>query len=55
MDRREDAREAYERYDQLRPGDAEVAHLLVALRDIPAPARVSNDYLRSLYARFSSF
>jgi predicted TPR repeat methyltransferase len=55
MDRREDAREAYERYDQLRPGDAEVAHLLVALRDAPAPARVSDDYLRSLYARFSSF
>jgi predicted TPR repeat methyltransferase len=55
MDRREDAREAYERYDQLRPGDAEVAHLLVALRDGPAPARVSDHYLRSLYARFSSF
>ena len=55
MERREEAREAYERYDQLRPGDAEIAHLLVALRDGPAPRRVSDDYLRSLYARFSSF
>ncbi len=41
MDSRGEAREAYQRYDQLRPGDAEVGHLLVALQDGPAPARVS--------------
>lgn len=52
---RDEAREAYERYDALRPGDTEVEHLLVALRDGPTPPRASDDYLRSLYARFSSF
>ena len=55
MDRRDEARAAYERCDELRPGDAEVEHLLVALRDGPAPSRASDRYLRSLYSRFSSF
>ena len=55
MDRREETRAAYERYDELHPGDAEVEHLLVALRDGPPPSRASDRYLRSLYARFSSF
>jgi len=54
-DRRDEARVAYERYAALRPGDVEVEHLLIALRDGPAPSRVSDQYLRSLYSRFSSF
>ena len=55
MDHRDEARAAYERYDELKPGDAEVEHLLVALRDGPTPSRASDRYLRSLYSRFSSF
>ena len=55
IDCRDEARAAYERYDELKPGDAEVEHLLVALRDGPAPSRASDRYLRSLYSRFSSF
>jgi len=55
MDCRDEARAAYERYDALKPGNAEVEHLLVALRDGPAPSRASDQYLRSLYSRFSSF
>ena len=55
MDLRDEARAAYERCDALRPGNAEVEHLLVALRDGPVPPRASDRYLRSLYSRFSSF
>jgi predicted TPR repeat methyltransferase len=55
MDRRDEARVAFERYDALRPGDVEVEHLLIALRDGPAPSRASDRYLRALYSRFSPF
>ena len=53
--RRADARRAYERYSELEPGDAEIGHLLTALRDEAPPARVSDDCIRQLYHRFSSF
>ena len=53
--RREEARDAYERYLELEPGDAEVAHLLVALRDDVPPTRVPDRCIQQLYQRFSSF
>ena len=53
--RRAEARRAYERYSELEPGDAEIGHLLTALRDEAPPARVSDDCIRQLYHRFSSF
>jgi predicted TPR repeat methyltransferase len=53
--RRDVARAAYERYLVDHPGDAEIAHLLVSLRDEQAPARVPDRCIRQLYARFSSF
>ena len=53
--RREDAREAYERYLELAPGDAEVEHLLVSLRDAPAPPRAPDLCIVQLYARFAEF
>jgi predicted TPR repeat methyltransferase len=53
--RREDAREAYERYLELSPGDAEVEHLLVSLRGDPAPARAPDECIVQLYARFAEF
>ncbi|MBK1722999.1 methyltransferase domain-containing protein [Thiocystis violacea] len=55
LGRRADARAAYERYLALQPYDAEVRHLLIALRDEPPPARADNDCIEQLYARFSSF
>jgi predicted TPR repeat methyltransferase len=53
--RREDAREAYERYLELSPGDAEVEHLLVSLRGDPAPPRAPDECIVQLYARFAEF
>ena len=55
LGRRSLALSAYERYSALRPEDAEVRHLLVALRDEPPPARASDACIQQLYARFSAF
>jgi len=53
--RREDAREAYEHYLSLAPGDAEVEHILVSLRGEPAPPRAPDECIVQLYARFAEF
>jgi predicted TPR repeat methyltransferase len=53
--RRVVARNAYERYFDHHPDDAEVEHLLVSLRDETPPARVPDRCIRQLYSRFSSF
>jgi len=53
--RREDAREAYERYLELDPDDAEVEHILVSLRDEAPPARASDKAITQLYERFAEF
>jgi predicted TPR repeat methyltransferase len=53
--RRDDAREAYERYLELSPGDAEVEHLLVSLRDAPPPPRAPDECIVQLYERFAEF
>ncbi len=49
------ARDAYDRYLDLEPDDAEVGHLMTALSDKQSPARVPNECIEQLYARFSSF
>jgi predicted TPR repeat methyltransferase len=51
--RRDDARAAYEKYVELKPDDAEIRHLLVALRDEPPPPRVPDEALQQMYAEFS--
>lgn len=51
--RRADAREAYERYLELQPDDAEIAHILTGLRDEPAPERAPDRCIEQLYARFA--
>lgn len=51
--RRDEARAAYEKYIGFKPDDAEVKHILVALRDEPPPPRVPNEALEQMYAVFS--
>ena len=53
--RRGDAREAYERYLEFEPDDAEVQQILVALRDETPPPRAPDRCIEQLYARFSEF
>jgi predicted TPR repeat methyltransferase len=53
--RREDARDAYEEYLKLAPGDAEVEHILVSLRGEAPPPRAPDDCIVQLYARFAEF
>jgi len=53
--RRDDAREAYERYLELEPDDAEVEHILVSLRDEAPPPRASDKAILQLYERFAEY
>jgi predicted TPR repeat methyltransferase len=53
LGRRDEARAAYEKYIELNPDDAEIRHILVALRDEPPPPRVPNKALEQMYAEFS--
>jgi predicted TPR repeat methyltransferase len=53
LGRRADARRAYERLLEIEPDDAEIQHLLVALRDEAPPERVPDECIHQLYARFS--
>lgn len=52
---REEARTSYEHYLTLCPDDAEVQHILIALRDEAPPARVPDECIQQLYERFSAF
>ncbi len=52
---REVARESYEHYLTISPDDAEVQHILVALRDDTPPPRVPDECIEQLYERFSTF
>jgi predicted TPR repeat methyltransferase len=51
--RRDEARAAYEKYMEFAPDDAEVRHILVALRGETPPPRMPNDALEQMYAEFS--
>ena len=53
--RRDEARIAYQHYLSQCPDDAEVAHLLTALRDAAPPPRVSDRCIGQLYSRFAPF
>jgi predicted TPR repeat methyltransferase len=53
--RREDARDAYERYCQLEPGDAEVEQILVSLRNEAPPPRAPDRCIVQLYERFAEY
>ncbi len=53
--RRAAARDAYDKYLAMSPDDAEIGHLLVSLRDEPAPPRAPDRCIEQLYARFATF
>ncbi len=55
LGRRVEARDAYERYFRWFPDDAEVAHLLISLRDETPPSRASDRCIEQLYAQFASY
>ena len=52
---REQARIGYEKYLEANPEDAEVRHILTALRDETPPARVPDECIQQLYRKFSAF
>jgi predicted TPR repeat methyltransferase len=52
---REQARIGYEKYLDAHPEDAEVRHILTALRDEAPPARVPDACIQQLYKKFSAF
>jgi predicted TPR repeat methyltransferase len=51
--RREEAREAFQRYFDAHPDDAELEHLLVALRDEAPPPRASDRTIQQIYKGFA--
>jgi len=53
LGRRPEARAAYEKYLQLKPDDAEISHLLVALRDEPPPPRMPDRAVQQMYQHFA--
>jgi predicted TPR repeat methyltransferase len=53
--RRDQARIGYEKYLESNPGDAEVRHILTALRDEAPPGRVPDQCIQQLYKKFSAF
>ena len=52
---REQARIGYEKYLKSHPEDAEVRHILTALRDEAPPVRVPDECIQQLYKKFSAF
>lgn len=52
---RAQARAGYEKYLESNPHDAEVRHILTALRDEAPPARVPDACIQQLYKKFSAF
>jgi predicted TPR repeat methyltransferase len=53
LGRRGEARADYEKYLELKPDDAEIQHLLVALRDEPPPPRVPDVAIQQMYQGFA--
>lgn len=55
MGRRDETRAAYEEYFRHHPEDPETAHILTALRNEPAPARASDEFIHYVYRRFAAY
>src|SRR5215831_9891347 len=53
--KRDEARRAYEKYLESYPDDAELQHVLVALRDEAPPPRAPNQCIEQIYKGFSAY
>jgi predicted TPR repeat methyltransferase len=53
--KRPEARQAYEKYLESHPSDAEIKQILVALRDEAPPARAPNECIEQIYRGFSAY
>jgi predicted TPR repeat methyltransferase len=51
--RRDEARDAYQKYFDVHPEDAEIEHLLVALKDEAPPPRASDRTIQQIYKDFA--
>ena len=51
--KRDEARMAYQKYFDVHPEDAEIEHLLIALRDDAPPARASDRTIQHIYKGFA--
>jgi len=51
--RRDEARDAYQKYFDAHPEDAKIEHLLMALKDEAPPARASDRTIQQIYKRFA--
>jgi len=51
--RRDEARQAFQKYFDTHPDDAELEHLLIALRDETPPARASDRTIQQIYKDFA--
>jgi len=51
--RRDEAREAFQKYFDTHPEDAEIEHLLIALKDETPPARASDRTIQQIYKDFA--
>lgn len=52
--KREEARDAYQRYYDANPDDGEIEHLLIALRDDAPPPRASDHAIQHIYKNFAA-
>jgi predicted TPR repeat methyltransferase len=52
--RRDEALIAYQKYFDAHPEDAEIEHLLIALRDAPPPPRASDRTIQQIYKGFAA-
>ena len=52
--RREEARDAYQRYFDANPTDGEIEHLLIALKDDAPPPRASDRAIQHIYKNFAA-
>lgn len=52
--RRDEAREAYQKYFAAHPDDGEIEHLLIALKDERAPERASDRAIQHIYKNFAA-
>jgi predicted TPR repeat methyltransferase len=54
LGKRDEARAAYQKHLDANPGDGEIAHILIALRDEAPPERASDHAIQHIYRNFAA-